>query len=58
MTSDTMERAGPAEIIDEQDPFDLDVRVLEVGGGASQLIELTDNGCGSTCSSPCATNVG
>ncbi|MEV0734156.1 FxLD family lanthipeptide [Polymorphospora sp. NPDC050346] len=41
------------------DPFDdLDVRILEVGGSAGSLINLTDNGCGSTCASPCATNVG
>lgn len=42
----------------QSDPFDLDIRVLELGDQASSVINLTDDGCGSTCSSPCATNIG
>ncbi|WP_329521862.1 FxLD family lanthipeptide [Spirillospora sp. NBC_01491] len=37
--------------------FDLDISVLESGDAAADLIVLTDDGCGSTCDSPCATNV-
>ncbi len=36
------------------DGFDLDVTLLEVADEAG-LIELTDNGCGSTCGA-CTTN--
>jgi FxLD family lantipeptide len=38
------------------DPFDLDIRVIESGDAAAALINLTDDGCGSTCASPCVTN--
>ncbi|MEV6726607.1 FxLD family lanthipeptide [Streptomyces xanthochromogenes] len=41
----------------EHDEFDLDIHVLESGDGQAALISSTDDGCGSTCSSPCATNV-
>lgn len=41
----------------ERDEFDLDISALESGAGQAVLINLTDDGCGSTCSSPCATNV-
>ncbi|MFG3267855.1 FxLD family lanthipeptide [Streptomyces bobili] len=41
----------------EIDEFDLDISVLESGNGQATLINFTDDGCGSTCSSPCATNV-
>ncbi|GAA2264129.1 FxLD family lanthipeptide [Streptomyces atrovirens] len=41
----------------QNDEFDLDISVLESGDGSATLISLTDDGCGSTCSSPCATNV-
>jgi FxLD family lantipeptide len=37
--------------------FDLDVSVLESRDSSADVIVLTDDGCGSTCSSPCATNV-
>lgn len=40
-----------------QDEFDLDITVLESGDESAELIVLTDDGCGSTCSSPCATAV-
>lgn len=39
------------------DPFDLDVEVLEMGGGAVPLIVLTDDGCKPSCPESCATNV-
>ncbi|MEN8654353.1 FxLD family lanthipeptide [Streptomyces sp. 21So2-11] len=44
----------------ENNEFDLDISVLESlesGDGQATLINLTDDGCGSTCSNPCATNV-
>jgi FxLD family lantipeptide len=41
----------------EADPFDLDIRIIE-SGDAAVLINLTDDGCGSTCPKACATNVG
>ncbi|MFE0984308.1 FxLD family lanthipeptide [Streptomyces rochei] len=41
----------------EHDESDLDISVLESGDGQATLINLTDDGCGSICSSPCATNV-
>ncbi|MFB4315122.1 FxLD family lanthipeptide [Actinomadura sp. 21ATH] len=41
----------------EADEFDLDISVLESGDASADLIVLTDDGCGSTCASPCATNV-
>ncbi|MEU9627821.1 FxLD family lanthipeptide [Streptomyces luteogriseus] len=41
----------------QNDEFDLDISVLESDEGSATLINLTDDGCGSTCSSPCATNV-
>ncbi|MGW8552834.1 FxLD family lanthipeptide [Streptomyces tubercidicus] len=50
-------RAKTAPVSAAQDPFDLDISVLESGDGQATLINLTDDGCGSTCSSPCATNV-
>jgi FxLD family lantipeptide len=42
----------------ELDPFDLDIRVIESGDAAASLINITDDGCGSTCGGPCVTNVG
>lgn len=40
------------------DPFDLDIRVLESHDQAAALINLTDDGCGSTCPNACVTNAG
>ncbi|MGW4076080.1 FxLD family lanthipeptide [Streptomyces asiaticus] len=40
-----------------QDPFDLDVDVLELDGGTVPLITLTDDGCNPSCPDSCATNV-
>jgi FxLD family lantipeptide len=42
----------------ETDPFDLDIKVIESGDVAATLINLTDDGCGSTCPKACATNMG
>ncbi|WP_086824825.1 FxLD family lanthipeptide [Streptomyces sp. NRRL B-24572] len=39
------------------DEFDLDVTVLDAADGDASAVILTDDGCGSTCSSPCATAV-
>lgn len=40
------------------DPFDLDVRVVEFGDAEMPLINLTDDGCGSSCPKACTTNMG
>jgi FxLD family lantipeptide len=42
----------------EADPFDLDIRIIESGDDVASLINLTDNGCGSTCPRACNTNAG
>jgi FxLD family lantipeptide len=42
----------------EPDPFDLDIRVIESGGQVADLVNLTDDGCGSTCYKACVTNPG
>lgn len=39
------------------DPFDLDITILEAGDGVGSLINLTDDGCKSSCPESCATNV-
>jgi|GEM_PF-6096267 FxLD family lantipeptide len=41
----------------EDDPFDLDIRFVEQADIAL-LINLTDDGCTSTCPKACATNMG
>ena len=53
LTEPAIETVGP-----DDDDFDLNIETFEVGGGVISPIELTNNGCGSTCASPCATNVG
>ncbi len=55
MSTNTLEKTPTVET-DGSDPFALDIRVIESGDAAATLIDLTDDGCGSTCSSPCATN--
>jgi FxLD family lantipeptide len=42
----------------EPDPFDLDIRFIESGGQVADLINLTDDGCGSTCYKACVTTPG
>jgi FxLD family lantipeptide len=39
------------------DPFDLDISVLESGDGSATLINLTDDGCKASCEGSCATAV-
>ncbi len=58
MDLSTMELKSLAAKTAGPDPFDLDISVLESGDAAATLINLTDDGCGSTCASPCATNMG
>jgi FxLD family lantipeptide len=41
----------------EGGPFDLDIRIIE-SSDAAALINLTDDGCGSTCPRACVTKVG
>lgn len=38
--------------------FALDITFLESSGQDAMLINLTDDGCGSTCPKACATNMG
>ncbi|CAL2073776.1 FxLD family lanthipeptide [Streptomyces murinus] len=40
------------------DPFDLDISVLESADDAASLINLTDDGCGSSCPKACASQIG
>lgn len=58
MTSITVEPNTRGQEETEPDPFDLDIRVIEFGGRAANLLELTDDGCGSTCPRACVTNPG
>lgn len=36
-------------------PFTLDIRLIE-GGDITPLINMTDDGCGSSCPSACTTS--
>lgn len=56
MTTSVLERHARGET--EADVFDLDIRIIEFGGRSADLIELTDDGCGSTCPKACCTNPG
>jgi FxLD family lantipeptide len=58
MSTRTMELEPQTHETAEPDPFDLDIRVIEFGDRAATLIQLTDDGCGSTCPKACATNPG
>jgi FxLD family lantipeptide len=42
----------------DPDAFDLDIRIVEFGDAAVTVVNVTDDGCGSTCPRACATNVG
>ena len=42
----------------EPDLFDLDIRIIESGDAAATLLNLTDNGCGSSCPKACVTSAG
>lgn len=58
MTTSATELEPQINEMVEADPFDLDIRIIESGDAAACLTNVTDNGCGSTCASPCATNCG
>ncbi|MFV2178733.1 FxLD family lanthipeptide [Actinomadura sp. LOL_016] len=58
MSHSMMETPPAAGETANQDPFDLDIRVLESSDAAASLINLTDDNCGSSCPKACATNVG
>ncbi|MFG2091825.1 FxLD family lanthipeptide [Spirillospora sp. NPDC048824] len=58
MSHSTMEPLSAAGQTANEDPFDLDIRVLESSDAAASLINLTDDNCGSSCPKACATNVG
>lgn len=48
-------KAAPTNAPAAPDNFELDVSLVEVGDTAG-LVNLTDDGCGSTCGA-CTTNV-
>ncbi|GAA1897431.1 FxLD family lanthipeptide [Actinomadura bangladeshensis] len=58
MSHSTMEPLPSAGQTAYEDPFDLDIRILESSDAAASLINLTDDNCGSSCPKACATNVG
>ncbi|MEU5990322.1 FxLD family lanthipeptide [Actinomadura sp. NPDC049382] len=58
MSHSTMEPLPSAGQTAHEDPFDLDIRILESSDAAASLINLTDDNCGSSCPKACATNVG
>ncbi|MFC4470383.1 FxLD family lanthipeptide [Streptomyces xiangluensis] len=55
MSASTTELKPETSTTTEPDGFDLDVTLLEVADPAG-LVNLTDDGCGSTCGA-CTTNV-
>lgn len=45
--------------VSEQTPdpvFDLDVSIVETGPLVTELLRMTDDGCGATCDSACANS--
>ena len=58
MSHSTMEPLPSTGQTANDDPFDLDIRVLEFSDAAASLINLTDDGCGSSCPNACVTNAG
>ncbi|MFF2213412.1 FxLD family lanthipeptide [Streptomyces antibioticus] len=52
--TDQRARTAPSSLA--QDPFDLDISVLESGDGQATLINLTDDGCAATCGSVCVSS--
>lgn len=58
MSHSTMDPLSATGQRTNQDPFDLDIRVIESSDAAASLINLTDDNCGSSCPNACATNVG
>lgn len=57
MTHSTVEPLSATDEAVDEDPFELDIRVIESTDAAS-LINLTDDNCGSSCPNACATNMG
>lgn len=58
MSHSMMEPLPAAGEAANQNPFELDIRVIESSDVAASLINLTDDNCGSSCPKACATNVG
>ncbi|MEY9211449.1 FxLD family lanthipeptide [Thermobifida halotolerans] len=49
----------PQTVIGVEDPqFDLDISIVESGPVISDLMRLTDDGCGTTCESACPAQSG
>ncbi|MFD7130641.1 FxLD family lanthipeptide [Streptomyces sp. NPDC059894] len=46
---------APADGLEGNDDWDLDVSIVESGPEADRLIQMTDDGCGRTCQSACPT---
>jgi FxLD family lantipeptide len=40
----------------DSDPFYLDITFIEHGPGASMIIAMTDDGCGTSCPNACTTS--
>ncbi|WEH31955.1 FxLD family lanthipeptide [Streptomyces sp. AM 4-1-1] len=40
---------------EDAEGWELDVSIVESGPSADRLIQMTDDGCGSTCQSACST---
>lgn len=40
----------------DHDPFELDITFIEQGATAAALLNVTDDGCGSTCPNACGTS--
>ena len=53
----TPQQAAPPASSSEVDlgEWDLDVSIVESGPAADKLIQMTDDGCGTTCQSACST---
>ncbi|MFF8855765.1 FxLD family lanthipeptide [Streptomyces althioticus] len=51
----TEQRARTASASVAQDPFDLDISVIESGGTVEASI-ASDGGCGSTCGTVCVSS--
>ncbi|WP_374778608.1 FxLD family lanthipeptide (plasmid) [Streptomyces sp. NBC_01310] len=57
MTVQMEQTAVPKAPVTEPDDasFELDMEIVEGGVAADQLIQLTGDGCGSTCASACVS---
>ncbi|MDP9792523.1 FxLD family lantipeptide [Catenuloplanes nepalensis] len=48
----------PTTVLDQDRPadeFDLDIEFIEAGDTVERIIQMTEDGCGSTCASACTS---